>query len=663
MQDQSIVLTPGPVRGGESHHTGLRITFMRATDNLRMRMPVILEVVGALGAQTLGRVELDLARSVAALPQNAPLLELFQALNKDSERHGGADGITLYLPIGPLPKYEIPRSETWLPSGGPAPQPYEGQPMRGWERVLELAGQLDEVRGSDPGKAVELANLITALHDELAEPEEIVGEVQDAVGKLHAQVATAGLDLAIDSRPARPIAALQQQFVPAKAENFRRELASLLNRHSAENGSNTPDFVLADFLGSVLTMFDAAVCARANFYGRMDLPGQAADPQLEEIAKLVFDERGVARDDSLVQRIRQILSLWDNAREEVLRQRAHPASREHLGRANFRVALALDLGGELKHEHAHAVVGRVLCRASTELRGLQVAVAQVAPHEVVLYTRNRPEADHVTFLKKLVSDARYALGRDGNAPGEWVRVDEVTDPLGEDRRKLDWFMDLYSRAKMAPTLLSNLTGSRWAIATAGTVPELAARAALSELGVLDAPTDLLRAQLALEHVKNADGLASKFAQEGDIALHLSQAEEAIAGYRDRFLAPQPIAATGGLAHEHRNLIATMAGDAARELGATPSSPITMLSVLAGDDASRYVPHLLRQAGTGGMDRHNGLATVTGVAAKGKTHKFPRPILIGAGTALEDAPWPIDWRDFVRALFAAGLHTNDDIPQG
>jgi hypothetical protein len=33
-----------------------------------------------------------------------------------------------------------------------------------------------------------------------------------------------------------------------KEEKFRDELEELINRHSMENGSNTPDFVLAEYL-------------------------------------------------------------------------------------------------------------------------------------------------------------------------------------------------------------------------------------------------------------------------------------------------------------------------------------------------------------------------------------------------------------------------------
>ncbi len=54
---------------------------------------------------------------------------------------------------------------------------------------------------------------------------------------------------------------------------FRRELASLINRHSGENGSNTPDFVLADYLADCLAAFDRAVNAREEYHGRKPRQG------------------------------------------------------------------------------------------------------------------------------------------------------------------------------------------------------------------------------------------------------------------------------------------------------------------------------------------------------------------------------------------------------
>ncbi len=46
-----------------------------------------------------------------------------------------------------------------------------------------------------------------------------------------------------------------------------RDIASVLNRHSVENLSDTPDFILAEYLVSCLMSFNAAVNDRAEWYG------------------------------------------------------------------------------------------------------------------------------------------------------------------------------------------------------------------------------------------------------------------------------------------------------------------------------------------------------------------------------------------------------------
>ena len=50
--------------------------------------------------------------------------------------------------------------------------------------------------------------------------------------------------------------------------SFRKELESLINRHSKENGSNTPDFILAEYLEDCLNIFDKIVRDREEWYGR-----------------------------------------------------------------------------------------------------------------------------------------------------------------------------------------------------------------------------------------------------------------------------------------------------------------------------------------------------------------------------------------------------------
>jgi len=47
---------------------------------------------------------------------------------------------------------------------------------------------------------------------------------------------------------------------------FRKELEVLINQHSLENGSNTPDFILAEYLENCLKAFDYAVLQRTSWY-------------------------------------------------------------------------------------------------------------------------------------------------------------------------------------------------------------------------------------------------------------------------------------------------------------------------------------------------------------------------------------------------------------
>ena len=47
---------------------------------------------------------------------------------------------------------------------------------------------------------------------------------------------------------------------------FRKELEVLINQNSLENGSNTPDFILAEYLENCLKAFDYAVLQRTSWY-------------------------------------------------------------------------------------------------------------------------------------------------------------------------------------------------------------------------------------------------------------------------------------------------------------------------------------------------------------------------------------------------------------
>lgn len=52
-----------------------------------------------------------------------------------------------------------------------------------------------------------------------------------------------------------------------QTNELREKIAIAINSVSAENGSNTPDFILAKYLVACLEAFDAAVVARDTWYG------------------------------------------------------------------------------------------------------------------------------------------------------------------------------------------------------------------------------------------------------------------------------------------------------------------------------------------------------------------------------------------------------------
>ena len=56
--------------------------------------------------------------------------------------------------------------------------------------------------------------------------------------------------------------------------SFETDLRDLINRYSRENGSDTPDFILAQYLLACLAAFDSALQGRANWHGQAQQPKQ-----------------------------------------------------------------------------------------------------------------------------------------------------------------------------------------------------------------------------------------------------------------------------------------------------------------------------------------------------------------------------------------------------
>jgi len=66
---------------------------------------------------------------------------------------------------------------------------------------------------------------------------------------------------------------------------FQQELAELINRHSRENASGTPDFILAEYMNSCLHAFNDAVNEREKWHGRETRPKRT-------LSEAVFRARG-----------------------------------------------------------------------------------------------------------------------------------------------------------------------------------------------------------------------------------------------------------------------------------------------------------------------------------------------------------------------------------
>jgi hypothetical protein len=55
---------------------------------------------------------------------------------------------------------------------------------------------------------------------------------------------------------------------PLDVETFERALERLVNTYSQENASNTPDFLLAQYLIGCLRVWNECVTERERWYGR-----------------------------------------------------------------------------------------------------------------------------------------------------------------------------------------------------------------------------------------------------------------------------------------------------------------------------------------------------------------------------------------------------------
>ena len=73
-----------------------------------------------------------------------------------------------------------------------------------------------------------------------------------------------------DTRNERAVEALKKGG--ERVKTFEKALTDLLNFYSEENDSNTPDFILAQYLLACLAAWNVGVQQRENWYGRDPRP-------------------------------------------------------------------------------------------------------------------------------------------------------------------------------------------------------------------------------------------------------------------------------------------------------------------------------------------------------------------------------------------------------
>ena len=72
-------------------------------------------------------------------------------------------------------------------------------------------------------------------------------------------------------------------------KSFEQELAELINRHSLEGESNTPDFILAEYLKNCLNAFTEASTHRERWYGKKLSVDMRDEPNILQPDTVVTD--------------------------------------------------------------------------------------------------------------------------------------------------------------------------------------------------------------------------------------------------------------------------------------------------------------------------------------------------------------------------------------
>ena len=71
-----------------------------------------------------------------------------------------------------------------------------------------------------------------------------------------------------NAAPVASSAVLGDRPTAMQMSNFRKQLEEIINCNCMENGSDTPDFILAEYMHDCLLAWDRATKRREEWYGR-----------------------------------------------------------------------------------------------------------------------------------------------------------------------------------------------------------------------------------------------------------------------------------------------------------------------------------------------------------------------------------------------------------
>jgi len=92
------------------------------------------------------------------------------------------------------------------------------------------------------------------------------GIIRDVTGLLIGRLVD---DVKFENLESRPVDGVVSREVGGQPEpNFVKEIERVINSFSKENDSNTPDFILAEYLNNCLNNFTTTSRAREKWYGK-----------------------------------------------------------------------------------------------------------------------------------------------------------------------------------------------------------------------------------------------------------------------------------------------------------------------------------------------------------------------------------------------------------